>query len=142
MMRFFTPLQPEDKFYPQGLPLRTLGLAFAECRGYDKRIQRVGGQPFDRDVQLDDLDEVLAFWYDGGRDYADEEICVLASTGSPRFHYYLIIEASSDSSGWGCQQSMSVTVGDDLDELIRLGMSKKYRIDLGYENNDGEVPSG
>lgn len=122
----------------EGVPLGTLQSAFDTCVGPDYAIQAVPG--FERvsarkdPHAVDDLNIIHAFWYDGGHEWADEEICVLAET----YGEYYVIEASSDSSGWGCRQSMNVAVAGTLEDAVRLGMAKKYRQDLGYEQGEYE----
>ena len=123
---------------PEGIPISTLAAAFEYCVGKDYAIQAVPGYSYQFDLdtamkRLSDVNEILAFWYDGGREYADEEICVLAKGWSGA---YFVIEAGSDSTGWGCRQSMRVAVAGSEEEAVRLGMSKKYRIDLGYEEGE------
>ena len=107
--------------------------AFDECVEEDEyTIRTADNRVVQRRLVEGDIRDIEAVWFDGYKDHADEEFCVLASVDHPDGKW-AVIEASSDSTGWGCiGDRMAVVVGD-REDVIRYGMSAHYRKALGYD---------
>ena len=75
-----------------------------------------------------DVAVVVSEWSDDGGSYGEWDGAGVYVLKDGRF---ACVEGSCDTTGWGCQDSVSSAVGRDLDTLIRANLSQSARRSLG-----------